>query len=161
MWSILGYSGLSGLPGLFWAVLGCSGLVWAVWAILGCLGCLGYPGLFWAILGGLFWAIPGCLGCSGLSWAVLGYSVSHGVQTLWPRSLKHQVLEKTVPKGSKSAPKWRQNPLKSNPKVTQKSSQMRLWTRSGTRFLIPRFLCQFGAHLGARFTNCLHLFTKK
>ena len=57
-----------------WAVLGRSGLFWAVLACPGAFcAFLGRPGLFWAILGcsGLSWA---ALGCSGLFWAVLGCS---------------------------------------------------------------------------------------
>jgi len=38
--------------------------------------------------------------------------LSQRVQTLWPRLFKYQGLEKTVPEGSQSAPRWRhRNPL--------------------------------------------------
>ena len=50
--------------------LSCSALIWAFWAVLGCSGVL------WAALGcfGMLLGLVAALGCSGLLWAALGCS---------------------------------------------------------------------------------------
>ena len=83
------------------------------------------------------------------------------VQTLWPRSLKHQGLEKTMPKGSKRAPKWHQNPPKSNQQVTQNHPKCVFGPGQGNVFEFAFSLIDLWSHFGSPLGHFLYIFTNK
>ena len=75
--------------------------------------------------------------------------LSQRVRTLWPRSLKHQGLEKTMPKGSKSAPTWHQNPPKSDQKVAQNYPKCVFGPGQGNVFEFAFSLIDLWSHFGS------------
>jgi len=85
------------------------------------------------------------------------------MQTLWPPSLKHQGLERTVPQGcSQMASKPSKMGSKSHSKPSQDASLGRVWEVIANLLYLAHFLTSFWEPLGSHFrTFGSHLATTR